>query len=217
MEKLDKKKIQGYAAEASGLDEDVTALVVQDKASYGSMLILVDLAKAFQTEIVTFFEDMKAATHEAHKIVCTQERESLAPFKLVEARAKERAGKWYLEEKRRADAEARKEQERLNVIAREKQRKETGRLREYKQVKAAQAIEDKPLDVEKVEVKSGTKGSGFTMVDNWNARIVNIDHVSRKYMIPNLVLLTKLAKDQKGENAPDGVEFFNDPYAVKRR
>lgn len=67
-----------------------------------------------------------------------------------------------------------------------------------------------------VAVPDAPKPDDITYVDNWKARVTDESKLDRQYMVPDMEKLTKLAKAMKGENAPDGVEFFNDPIPRRR-
>ena len=227
-----------YEQKAVALKTEIKDLAVNSKPTYDLCLVKMDVAKAFQKEITSFFEPMKSAARKAWKIICGQEKDTLAPFEEEERIAKQKAGRWYQEQQRKAEEKAQKERERLAKEAEEKARKERERLAKEaaeKQIEEAkklyaegQALEaektlERPVEVPeiipdvvpRVEVENRAAGAGFSMVDNWKAIVIDIDQLDRRYMLPDMETLNRMAKALKGKNPPAGVQFINEPYAKK--
>jgi hypothetical protein len=53
------------------------------------------------------------------------------------------------------------------------------------------------------------KPKGQTIIENWQARVVDANLVPREFCIPDTVALGKLAKLMKGKASVPGVEFFD--------
>ena len=51
---------------------------------------------------------------------------------------------------------------------------------------------------------------------NWKARVIAVEEIPWKYMMPDMVALGKLARENKGKDPPAGVEFYDEPIASKR-
>lgn len=216
MDKSMEVTVQDYEARAMSLEADVHVLAVTDKESYDAMLELMDVARKFQKEIREFFAPMKKAAHDAHRTICTKETETLKPYVMAEKLSKRLAGDWYLEERRKADEEARKERERLAAEEEKKKAARVEKLREVGEPEAAERVEEHEVVVAPVKAVNQAAGSGFTMVDRWKARVIDVAKVPREYLVPDMIALGRLARENKGENPPAGVEFYNEPYGAKR-
>ncbi len=212
MDKTTETKVQKYETKAVGLKDEVDNLAVFDRGSYDAMLLLMEQARAFQKEIKEMFKDMKAAALAAHRGICKMEKDTLEPFLTAEQASKQAAGIWFLEEKRKADKKAREDREKLERAAEKNKAKVVAKLKKVGETDTAERLEEREVVIAPVKAVSQAAGGGFTMIDNWKARVVDVKKLSKKYMVPDVVALNKLAKSNKGEDAPAGVEFYNEPY-----
>jgi len=213
----DEKKLERFKRAAVLAATDIQDLVVNSLPTYKICLAKMDEAQAFQREIKTFFKPMRDAAFATHKEICNKEAMILLPHKENESIAKRKAGRWYQEEQRKAEEKTRKERERLEVEAARKRAEEAEKLINEGKKEEAEEVIAQPIVVREPETKSRASGMGFQMIDNWKAVVIDIDQLDRKYMIPDMELLTKLAKANKGKNPPEGVLFVNEQYSKRSR
>ena len=227
-----------YTIKAQILAAEVKNITVNSKPTYDKCLAKVDETKILQKEIKGFIKPFKDLAHKVWKTFCKIELDTLSPFVTQESNTKQKAGKWFLEEQRKAEERARKERERLAGEAEEKAQKERERLAKEaaeKQIEEAKKLFaegdgeeaektlERPVEVPdvipdvvpRVEVENRAAGAGFSMVDNWKAIVIDIDELTRQYMLPDMETLNRMAKALKGKNPPAGVQFVNEAYAKK--
>lgn len=128
---------------------------------------------------------------------------------------------YFLEEKRRKEAQA--ELEKKNKEAEEKKRldeavkleEEKKRLIELGKAEEAKIIEkqvveilDQPGRIQKVEIKPEVKVDKRSFKKIWKFRIVNIDEISREWLIPDEKKLLTFAREKEEAAKVPGVEFY---------
>ncbi|MBT9143618.1 MAG: hypothetical protein DDT29_02026 [Dehalococcoidia bacterium] len=118
-----------------------------------------------------------------------------------------------LEEERRLQALARKEQERLDRLAAERAQ----RWEDKGQLEKAEQIRDSvPVIPVPIVVREAPKAEGISTRAIWKFRIVSGEKIPREYLIPNEKMLGDFARATKGTIAIPGIEFYAEEILASR-
>jgi len=120
-----------------------------------------------------------------------------------------------IEEQRRVEAKARAEEEKKRKELEERAARWTAKGKEAK----AEALQEEAEEVQIVApiiAPKIDKIQGACYQINWKFRITDVNKISRKYMMPDMVKLGMLARAMKGTISEAGVEFYSEKIRKRR-
>ena len=207
-------EVEQMNKEISPIVEYAKSIIVETPEAYGDSTDQLLLIKEKRKFIAEKFRDPKNQALKAHRSICGLEKEVLYPLDQAERIIKPKliAYQNKQEEKRRAEEiklqeKARKEQEKID----ERARKKAEKAREKGKEEVAEAIENSVPTTPIPTVSSYVpKVSGISTRKVWKVKVVNEKKIPRQYMIPNMPMLSKLAKATKGELEIPGIEFLTE-------
>jgi len=189
-------KLRDYA-------EKLTIATLDDmKVATDDLTIIATFKKAMEAKRKEYLEPLQAEV----KAINENYKNLMAPVLEAEDITKKKMLAYNHEQ-----ARIRAEQEEINrkrQEAAEAEMKLKGEISEPVNI-----IEVTPEPAKKTSTVLGTASQR----DNWKFRIVDVDALPREYMIPDEVLLTRIAKTQHDKKRIAGVEFYNDPIMATRR
>jgi len=208
---------------------------VIDKASLDSAAELMQECKRWQKEVRATFGPAKQAAHDAHKKIIAAEREKLQPFEEAERTLKQKTGAYIqaenrriAEERRKAEAEARakeeaRRQEEMRRVRAEAARaakaaatkREAERIRRDAQQAAAE-VKAAPVALEVPEVEEAPKASGVVSRTVRKFRIVDVNKIPRKFMVPDEVKIRKVVQALGADADIPGVEVYEENQVAVR-
>lgn len=180
------KQAPAVQSKSEDILESVKAAEIIGDSTRAAVATIMRDAAELKKSINELWEPICSATNKAHKSATGARGEMLKPVQEAEKLAKEKLKAYDMEQRR---------------IAEESRRK----------IEAEQKEDNAPAPIEPVK-----KQNDVIYVDHWKARIVDINKLDRQYMMPDIEKLNRLAKAMEGENAPAGVEFYNDPIARRK-
>ena len=127
--------------EVTNYPATVMTLTVTDQDTFGAAGEAIKTLKGFRKEITDFFGPMKKKAFEAHKLISTKEKETLAPLDKAEAFVRGRMNVFLTEQERIRVADERK----ALLKAQEEERKEKKRL-EQRAEKALESGKDEKAE-----------------------------------------------------------------------
>jgi hypothetical protein len=207
MVEVPKEKQTELEAKTTALVAQAKGFEITDDATYARAINGIDKAKAYQAEIHSVWDPVCKATNEAWKLSTAGRKTQLAPAIEAEGLLKKLCDNYA---RKQAD-KARKEAARIAKIEADKKAAEAEKLAEEGDTEKAEAVLEEAVAIESAPVPTPPQVTpkGIVYVDNWKAVINNPAAVPREYCIPDQAALNKLAKANKGKDAPAGVEFVN--------
>jgi len=202
-----KEKQTELEKKAHALVTQAKSFTIDSPATYERAVKGIDAAKAFQAEVKAVWDPVCDAANKAHNAATAGRADQMAPF--LEA---EKILKGLCSDYDRAQAKiAREEAEKKAREEADRKLEEAAKLAaEGKGAEAEAMVEEAAIEETHVVVPETPKPQGLSYIDNWKAVIDDPQAVPREYCIPDQAALNKLAKANKGENAPAGVKFVND-------
>ncbi|MBT9161087.1 MAG: hypothetical protein DDT26_02386 [Dehalococcoidia bacterium] len=159
----------------------------------------LDAAKA---KIMAFFKPVTESLTNAE----TRTKKSMLVWQAEEEQKR-------LEEERRLQALARREQERLDRLAEERAQ----RWEDKGQLEKAEQIRDSvPVIPVPIVVREAPKAEGISTRTIWKFRIIDKEAIPHEYMIPNEKMLGDFARATKGTIAIPGIEFYAEEILASR-
>lgn len=190
------------------------SMTIATPKHYLSAAEFLKTLKSLQAEVGATFDPIVEKAYAAHKEATQQRRKHLDPLISAEGLVKrkmlffkkEQDRKQQEEEaKRRKEAEeaAGKEKKRLEAEAKKEEKKGNVETAESLRVQKDTVFAPEPI------VKTRTPPApGITTKVIWKHRVISVDKVPRKYMIPNETILANLARATKGSLQIPGVKFY---------
>ncbi len=185
-----------------------SALVIADNDMWLTACDRLRIGNALMKRIDETFARSIKASHDAHKAALAARdglKERLSPACTV---LRTKISAWQrgedrrlAEERRIAEAAARKEAE-------ERAMREAEALAAQGHTAAAEAVLDRPLDVQPVFVPSPPKAQGISTVKRWTFRIVDANAVPRQYMAVDEVAIGKVVRALGSAANIPGVEVY---------
>lgn len=162
--------------------------------------------------------------HKTHKGLTTLRKESLAPWEVVIEKINQSLKGWHVKKEREAIELQQKINKKLAEDAEviRQQKLKEAELQESEWSKEVAKEEAHALIPQTVELKDckeavSTKIEGQYKRSNWKACVVDEDLVPRIWLMPNMQLLEKRAKELKVEGMTiPGVEFWDDFQIITR-
>jgi hypothetical protein len=183
------------------------AYLVQDEASYSDADTIIKAIRLLVAEREKELLPPKEAATKAWKAMCALVKKYIDdPLEACKTLDRKRYAWKRLEDQRRADeAEAARKAEQKKID--DEKLKLATRLEEAGMKEQATEVLNAPVIASKVETVSVGTPQGQTVLENWQARVVNEDLVPREYCSPDLVKLGRYAKLMKSKAAVPGVVF----------
>jgi hypothetical protein len=202
--------VEAVRQEIAPIVEQAKSLEILTAEHFEDASRFLKSVKTAQKVASEFFAPMKKKAHDAWKAIKAKENETLAPLSEAEAMLKRKMLSYNREQEAirreeqrklqaKADADARKERERLEKLA--ASRKTPEKQEEYRE--AAAAIVAPVVEVAPVVPKV----KGQTIRKTWKAEVVDVALVPREYMVVNQKALDAIARSTKGAITIPGVKF----------
>jgi len=172
----------------------------------GPLITLAAAESTVKRSMITFeIEQEKIRKDQEEKLQRQAKAEEDRKKKVLEeqARKKEEEARKLREGAEKANAE---EKARLEAEAKKKEEQA-----EAKREKAEDVHVEAPILAPRVE-----KPKGISYKEQWRFRIVDKDKLPREYMVPNELMLRKLAVATKGKIPVAGVEFYSEKVTMSR-
>lgn len=170
--------------------EEVTgSLVINSQPSYQRVADLCSKIVDQRKKISGFFKPLKDAAHKSWKMLCDREKEFLGPLEDIERKAKQNMGEWYQkqetirrekEEKLRAEAQRKAEEERAKEIAKLKAAGEKDVAKQLAQV---------PVVAAEVSVANKAERSDMKFVKDFEITVTDINLVPDQFITKTLKLM----------------------------
>jgi len=219
---MDEQEIQ---EQAMVLRSEIERFQVVDQETY-------NLANSFGVKIkqglkliAEYCDPIIEATNKAHKAAIEQKKKLSAPFEEAKRIIDQKQIAWWrkeqervAEERRKAEAEARKKAEDLRL-------EQAKKLQDAGLVKEAEETLDVPITVKKVEVSEPVRAGGETYRETWSAEVTDLlalvkavaaGAVSLNVIEANMPALNALARETKGEAVVPGVKFVKNCTIVRK-
>lgn len=173
----------------------------------GSQLRLV---KELVREIEDSFGPPKKAAHETHKRITELEKKLLADPKQAEFILKKVIGDWQVAETKRIREQERLAAEAARKAQEEQQLAEAEQLEAEGQPELAEEVVSRPVVAPAVSIPR-PKVAGVSTRPKHSFKIVDVDKIDRRFMIPNETAIRKLfesmGKDAEKVVGVGGVEY----------
>jgi hypothetical protein len=205
--------------------ERVETLSIFDQASYDFAQSLNKAALESKKSFHVWFDPIDEASKKQRQATIAQGKKIDEPLDFV---IKTIGGKsaTYIraeeariaEEKRKAEAIARKAAEDAALVAAQA-------LQAEGMTAAAEAVLDAPIVIEKVIIEAPAKAQGVSYRDNYSAEVVNLMELVKAvaegkaplyYLEANLTSLNTWARNSKGSEAMPGIRVLNNPTQINR-
>lgn len=206
------------------ISEQAKAVVITNTETYEKAGIFFKEIKGMMKEVADTFDPIIEKAHSAHKEALAKKAKYYAPLDKASKDVKRLMSDYDMEEERKRrleedrlrkiaeDAEkARLEQERKE--AEERQLQEAIAAEAAGDTKVAEAILEAPVYVPEPEFvpapvvpKAVPKISGVSYRTVWSCEVVNVDLIPRKYLVPDMVMLNKIASAEKDKMNIPGVK-----------
>lgn len=220
---IDAPEPESLASEIEPVKQRVAIMLIVDADSYRDAASELKAIKAKAKQLEDQRKSLTAPTDELKKRIMDLFRGPLDMLAQAESSIKRSMIAYDQEQERiRREEEARireaqrKEQERLRKLAEENARKAAEARESGNEAKAVQyearaeeqitRAETTPTAV--VLADARPKVAGISTIEIWHARVTDPAQIPREYMIPNLDMLGRIAKNTKGTIAIPGVEFY---------
>ena len=211
------RELESIKTEALSAFENAKAVVIKDQESYEFQGNRLRTIKTQWSEIESKRKELSKPFQQAIKQLNDFFNEPLDVLKRAETCIKQALIK-YTDQKEKE----RQEEERRLRIAAEKQtiklekKAEKQELKGQKEKAEETRIEAMAIPVPVVDRKI-EKVKGVTFKDIWKFRIVDINKIPRKYLIPDEKSLGEIARSAKGKVAIPGVEFYSEKSVAGAR
>lgn len=193
------------------------ALEVCDAVSYKTGAALLKEIKAVLKEIGDTFDEPIKDAHIAHRAMIAAKKKHTEPREVAEYIVKGKMVKWQRAETDRVEADRRV------LEAAERKREEDRRLAAAERLEAqgrtaeAEAVIDEPVVTAPIVMPpAAPKVAGISTRRVWKFRIVDVELIPYRYMMPNEVAIRATVQAMgKAANIP-GVEVFPDDIMAVR-
>lgn len=171
--------------------------------------------KSLKDKVCSELDPEIKKAHEAHKGLTQLRKKYLEPLEYVEKKINDALKQWTLKK----EEEARLLQEKINLELAKKVEEEKKKLLEsakgdeWEEEVIKEKINNiKPVIVDLSECNKAisSKQDGQYKKSNWKARIIDVNKIPREFMIPDMDLLNKFAKEHKENFGIPGVEAYDD-------
>jgi len=199
--------------ESESLLKEAKTISVYDTASMDTATILLKGNKELLKKINNTFDPIIKKTNEAHKEAVAQKKQYAEIPLRVEKLLKTKIGSYLDEQRRKAEAEAKREQEEEQRKAEERRLAEAEELEKQGHTQEAQAVLDQEIITPKIQAAPVEKSAGLSTRVIWKYRITNINLIPREYMVPNETMIgSKVRTDKDKTNIP-GIEAYRETTA----
>lgn len=130
-----------------GLIEKAKTFEVANPLDFEAGAELIRGCKDLAEKIKAHYAPLKTKAHEAHKAICTQEKEDLTPVETAERMVRGKLGAWKSEQDKMAREKAEEDRRRVEEEERAKRRAEVEALNLAGATAVAQRVEAEPLPV----------------------------------------------------------------------
>ncbi len=196
---------RGYYLQAKALlayaEKRVIASLEDNKLANDDLAIISKLKKAMEAKKREYLDPLRNQAEAIRETYTTL----MEPVIAAEGLTKGKMLKYDADQDR-----IRKEQEEINrkrIEAAEAEMKLKGKLTE-----GVNLVEVIPEPSKRVSTEMGSSSQR----DVWKFEIVDLDALPREYMIPDLVMLNAIAKNQHDQKKIAGVRFYNEPTIATR-
>lgn len=179
----------------------------------------VDFARIIKTQqkmVKEAFDPIVEKAHQTHKEATTQRSKYLNPLLDAESKVKKLINDY----RDALERERLKEQQRIKLEQERLLEEERKRIMAQAEQALASGDENKAEDlaVKAVSLELGgilvapttVKQEGMSRRTVWKARVIDIDLIPRKFMVPDLSLLNAFAKENWNRIPVEGVEFYEE-------
>jgi len=180
------------------------ALKIEDDEQLQETGEFVQRIKGKQKEVKDLFEKERLERYDKLQETYAKINALIDPLKKAETIVKEKLGEYRKEQKRKA---AEEEQKRLAELKKEAE----DRLLEEAEANGDESILDDELMIPKpnLEIKvPKIKGVSFTEV--WLFKIVDVDKIPRRYMMPDEKKIQGIVDALKAKTAIEGIEVYSE-------
>ena len=223
MEQVALSKVETCKREAQTLAERASAVVIVDDRTHELAGQMLGQIKREVKDIEQWFKPLTEAANKLHKNLTRLRGEAIAPYQAADAVLRTA----WIDYERKREAERRAEEERLRAEAQKKleeearraQAAEQKRLEEEALRKAEETGDETILEnVPKAEIVipeappvtiDRPKQAGISISENWDIEIVDEAQIPREYMIPDEKRLRNLAKGLKDKMNIPGIRAYN--------
>ena len=177
-----------------------TEIKVIDQKTYEAANERIGLLQGLKKKVEDFFKPMKQKAQDAHKQICSQEKEQLSPILSAIDGLKQKTIAYYAAEQQRIAAEQerqRKASEELAALAAEAETE--GDTETATEAVALAAVED-------AKVTYSPSAKGTSMREVWRAEVIDIEKIPRCFLLVDQAALDALAKSQKDKMNVPGVK-----------
>ena len=185
------EKIEQVEQKAVAILDQARALVVTNEAEYVRAGEFIVLIKQGIADVKAFFKPMKDKAFQAHRAICDQETNSLAPFHQAMKTASDAALPYKQEQDRLAREEAELQRQEM-IKAREAEKlKEAELLEAFGDTEQAEKVlQQAVIEPRRAKVESTLpKVAGLSSRAAWKGRILRPREVNRAYCTPDQSLI----------------------------
>lgn len=191
---------------------DIKSLVIKNKTDYESVEVTARQAKDFIKEAKAHFKPLKDSAHLTHKLICDEEKGVLQQAELIKAEALALMNLYDQKLQREAEAEQKKEQDRLDAERKLESDKLAADLIASGDVEAAkeqmqyQATAPAPV-VEQRAVTTKTVGKSQTR-KTYHFEILDRKLIPKEYWMIDEQAIKDHVKRNKDDADIEGVRFY---------
>lgn len=213
---INTKELVAINAEAGVIFENAKDMVITTHAGYELAAESLKIIKAKYNEIEAKRKEIVKPLDTARSLIQELFKKPLEFLKGAENSVKLRMVGWTDEQNRKRQAE--EDKLRRKAEAEEKRKRDALQARAEKAEAKGDMVKAEELlqQAEEVHVEAPVladttpKVAGVSYRDNWKFRIIDGDLIPREFMIPDTVLLNKIAKAEHGLRKIPGIEFYSE-------
>jgi len=224
MEQVALSKVETCKREAQTLAERASAVVIVDDRTHELAGQMLGQIKREVKDIEQWFKPLTEAANKLHKNLTRLRGEAIAPYQAADAvlrtawidyERKREAERRAEEERLRAEAQKKLEEEARRAQAAEQKRLEEEALRKAEETGDETILENVPTaelvipEAPPVTIDRPRGPTGFARRENWDFQVVDEAKIPREYMIPDAVKIRGVVKALKSRTNIPGIKAYD--------